>query len=289
MQRVLDAIAAAGRRVVVFKGAALAYTLYQRPWHRPRTDTDLFTAPEDVAVASSAIESCGYGRSHALTSGSLVTHQVAFERTDAHGLHHVIDLHWKVVNPQMLADVVDFEEVWRDAAPAPALGASARVPSPVASTVLACVHRLAHHQGHDRLIWLYDLKLLSERFSASEWETLCETAAARRVSAICLDGLARAHRLLRSPLPAGVATRLAEAGATDPSREYIDRTMHKRDVLVSDLAQLRGWRARLRLLREHAFPPRAFILQRYGLQSAMWLPALYTHRLVTGAWKWVRP
>jgi hypothetical protein len=289
MEHVLDAIAAAGGQVIVFKGSALAYTVYPQPWHRPRTDTDLLTAPGDVPVVSAAIESCGYTRSNALTSGRLVSHQVAFERVDAHGLHHVVDLHWKVVNPQVLADVVDFEEVWRDAGTAPALGASARVPSPVTSAVLACVHRLAHHQGHDRLIWLYDLKLLSERFSAAEWERLCDVAAAKRVSAICLDGFSQAHRLLGAPLPSRVATRLAEAGTDDPSRRYVDTTVHRRDVLVSDLARLPGWGARLRLVREHAFPPPAFILQRYGLHSAMWLPALYAHRLVTGAWKWVRP
>ena len=27
---------------------------------------------------------------------------------------------------------------------------------------------------------------------------------------------------------------------------------------------------------------------RYGIESAMWLPALYVHRLVTGAFKWLR-
>jgi len=289
MQRVLEEIAAGGGRAVVFKGSALAYTVYPQPWHRPRTDTDLLTTLEDVPVVSAAIESCGYARSNALTSGRLVSHQVAFERTDAHGLHHVVDLHWKVVNPQVLADVVDFEEVWREAGTALALGASARVPSPVTSAVLACVHRLAHHQGHDRLIWLYDLKLLSERFSAAEWERLCDVAAAKRVSAICLDGFSQAHRLLGAPLPSRAATRLAEAGTDDPSRRYVDGTVHRREVLVSDLARLPGWGARLRLVREHAFPPPAFILQRYGLHSAMWLPALYAHRLVTGAWKWVRP
>jgi hypothetical protein len=289
MRRVLDAIAAAGGRAVVFKGSALAYTMYDQPWHRPRTDTDLLTTETEMPSVSEAIRSCGYAQTDALSSGTLVSHQIAFERTDIHGLHHVVDLHWKVVNPQVLADVLRFDEIWSDACAAPSLGPAARVPSLVASVILGCVHRLAHHQGLDRLIWLYDLKLLAERFSQRDWESLCEMSARRRVSAICLDGLRQAHQRLGASLPAAVASRLEAAGTDEPSRRYVDTAVHKRDVLASDLAALPGWGARFRLLREHAFPPSAFVLRRYGRQNRLWLPALYAHRLVTGAYRWIRP
>jgi hypothetical protein len=59
-------------------------------------------------------------------------------------------------------------------------------------------------------------------------------------------------------------------------------------VLVSDLKALRSWRARLRLLREHAFPPPAFMRQRYGTTRWWLLPALYVYRFATGAVRWVR-
>jgi hypothetical protein len=288
MRRVLEAIAASGGRVVIFKGSALAYTVYSHPWHRPRTDTDLLTSPEGMDTVSRALESCGYARSDELTSGQHVSHQVAFDRVDAHGLRHVVDLHWKIVNPQLLADVLPFEDVWAGSQAAPALGPAARVPSHVASIVLACVHRLAHHQGQDRLIWLHDLALLASRLGREEWTALCDLAISRGVAAICLDGLSRAREAFATPLPADVVARLEAAGRAEPSRRYVDGAVRRRDVLVSDLAVLGTWSARLRLIREHAFPPASFILKRYGLRSPLWLPALYAHRLVTGAWKWAR-
>ena len=289
MRRVLEAVAVAGARAVVFKGSALAYTLYCQPWHRPRTDTDLLTSQADVPAVSGAIVSCGYRRSDALSSGTLVSHQIAFERVDAHGLHHVVDLHWKVVNPQILADVLTFDEIWPHAVAAPALGPAARVPSVVASAILGCVHRLAHHQGHDRLIWLYDLKLLTDRFTPEDWESLCRIATDRRVSAICLDGIRESEGRLNARVPPAVAGRLEAAGVDDPSRRYIEAEMRKRDVLASDLAALSGWGDRLRLLREHAFPPSSFVLRRYNRRNRLWLPALYAHRLVTGACRWLWP
>ena len=37
--------------------------------------------------------------------------------------------------------------------------------APVNALVLACIHRLAHHQGRDRLVWLYDIHLLAGRLA----------------------------------------------------------------------------------------------------------------------------
>ena len=289
MQGVLAALAAAGVRALVIKGSALAYTAYRHPWLRPRTDTDLLVSHADVPSAAQALERCGYSRSDALTSGTLVSHQVAFERVDPHDVHHVVDLHWKVVNPQILADSLPFEDLWAQSQPAPALGPTARVPSPVASIVLGSVHRLAHHQGHDRLIWLYDLRVLTSGFGDAEWRALGQLACSSRVAGLCLDALRHARDCLAARLPETLEAALAEAAPAEPSRQYLERTVLKRDVLVSDLRRLEEWRARLRLLREHAFPPVAFIRQRYGINNPLLTPVLYLHRLVTGAYKWGRP
>ena len=80
---VVDALAAAGVPALITKGTALAYTVYPQPWLRPRTDTDLLVRHEDVPAASLALQACGYTRSDALSTGELVSHQYAFERTDA--------------------------------------------------------------------------------------------------------------------------------------------------------------------------------------------------------------
>ena len=276
-------------RALVTKGSALAYTVYPSPWLRPRTDTDLLVPYSDVPAATQALEGCGYSRSDALTSGTLVSHQVAFERVDAHGVHHVVDLHWKIVNPQMLADSLPFEDLWRTSQQAPRLGPAARVPSAVASIALGCIHRLAHHQGHDRLVWLYDLKLLTSGFGDADWDELTRLACQQGIAGLCVDGLRQSRDRLGGRLPEPVDATLAQSAPSEPSRVYLQGTVHKRDVLVSDLNALRNWRSRLRLLREHAFPPAAFIRQRYGVDNRWPLPVLYLHRLVNGVFRWVRP
>jgi hypothetical protein len=288
LRRVLASMAAAGVPALLMKGSALAYSIYHQPWLRPRTDSDVLVNRGDLAAASRALEEIGYRRTDALSTGELVSHQVAFERTDAHGAQHVIDLHWKVVNPQMLAESLTFDQMRAEAAAVPALGPDARIPSRVHAMAIACVHRLAHHQGNDRLIWLYDIDLLAAAMTRSEWQALLDLARRQRIAGLCADGLRAARSVFETRIPADIEQGLSGAISAEPSRVYLEGPVRPRDVLRSDLAHLRSQRARARLLLEHAFPPASFMQQRYGTRRPWVLPALYVHRLVTGASKWVR-
>jgi hypothetical protein len=288
LDAVLRALHEAGVQALLLKGAALAYSSYREPWHRPRTDVDLLVAQAQVQAAERALAAIGYARSDALSTGRVVSHQIALSRIDRHALRHVIDLHWKIVNPQILADALRFDDLWARRRPAPAAGQFAHVPAPVDNALIAAIHRLAHHQGHERLIWLYDVRLLTTNFSDAEWDELASTACRRSVAAMSLDALREAQRLLDAPLPPHVTAVLESAAVREPSHRYVEGRVRKLDVLESDLRTLTSWRDRWTLLREHAFPPAAFIRQRYGIHHPLLLPALYLHRLVVGAVKWVR-
>ena len=288
LRRASSAMAAAGVPALLMKGSALAYSMYHQAWLRPRADSDVLVRRSDLDAASNALAGIGYRRTDALSTGELVSHQVAFEHTDAHGAHHVIDLHWKVVNPQMLADSITFEQMWTDAAAVPALGPDARVPSRVHAMSIACVHRLAHHQGNDRLIWLYDIDLLAAAMTRADWQALLDLARRQKIAGLCADGLRGARSVFGTRIPADIEEGLAGAVPAEPSRVYLEGPVTQRDVLRSDLAHLQSSRARVRLLLEHAFPPASFMKQRYGTRAPWVLPALYVHRLVTGASKWVR-
>jgi Uncharacterised nucleotidyltransferase len=285
----LQSLSASGVQALVIKGSALAYAIYDEPWLRPRSDTDLLVSPDAVDVAAQALDAVGYRRSHVVTSGEFVSHQASFTRTDPTGLEHAIDLHWKIVNPQILANALSFEELWADAMPIDRLGPAARMPTIVGSLILAAVHRLAHHQDQDCLIWLYDLRLLAARLDAAGWDVLVQLATARQVAGLCLDGLRQARDQVGALLPERVELALASAAPFEPSHRYLEGRVTRGQVLANDLAALRSWRARLQLIREHAFPPTAFMRERYGVKSSLLLPALYIHRLLAGAYRWVRP
>jgi Uncharacterised nucleotidyltransferase len=287
LQAVLASLHAAGISPLVLKGTALAYCLYPAPHERPRIDTDLFLRHTDVDRAWDLFKARGYARA-AQNTGRLVSHQFACARTDEHGVWHAFDLHWKLANPQVFANLIDYELLASRAVPVPALGPYARVPNRLDLLVIACLHQAAHHPDHLRLIWTLDVHLLAASLGPDELAQLPGVARERGLSTICAYGLRVAQRWLGTAIPNDVLDALESVDPrSEPAARYVGH-VSRLENLVVDLRHLPAWGDRLRLLVEHAFPPTEYMLRRYNTTHRVWLPALYAHRLVRGGWRWVR-
>lgn len=285
----LEALAAQGIRALVMKGADLAYSIYPRPDLRPRTDTDLLIAPADRANAASALAVLGYVAAPQ-SGGDLLMYQEPFVLRRDDAIVHVIDLHWRVMNPQRFGDVLSFEESWEAGEPRPALSPSARGLTAVHALLLAAVHRVAHHFDAARLIWSHDLHLLAPKLDTRDWEAFTELAVSRNVAGACLRGLRAACGDFGTVLQAGVLKRLELATSLEPAYEsYLSpRALHVARVL-SDVAHLPTWAARARLTRQHLFPSARYMREVYAPQSGAPLALLYTWRIVRGSRKWLAP
>jgi Uncharacterised nucleotidyltransferase len=286
--QLLAALTAHGIRGLLLKGAQIAYTHYPRPWLRPRLDTDLLVAPSDRTRANDVLRRMGYlPETH--YSGDLVTHQFQFHRSNRYGLIDRIDLHWKIANPHVFADAFTFEELDAHSTPVPALGPDARGLSDAHALVLACIHRVAHHDNSQRLIWLYDIHLLAERASAACRAAVLELAASRRLRSVCAQGLHHARDRFATTIPPGWLEQLDAPGADiEPAAAFLQAGRRPVDTLLTDLRALGGWKPRLKLLREHVIPPPAYMRQAYGVANPLLLPFTYTHRVVAGMRKWFR-
>ncbi len=288
LRLVLETLHHQGVQALLAKGTALAYTVYQSPEHRPRVDTDVLVAQTHVEVAIRALEAHGYTRTPQ-NVGQLVSHQIALARLDAHGVWHAIDLHWKVVNPHVFANLVTVEELMAGSVALPALGPRARTLSAAHALVIATVHLAAHHTHQLRLIWLYDLHLLCGRLTFPEFAAVVELARSRGLATVCATGLHAARRWFDTRVPDEILAALdAVDAATEEPARYLAGSAGKLATLKSDLRVLPSWRARARLLYEHAFPPADFMLRSYHRSRRTWLPALYVHRMITGGLRWLR-
>ena len=284
--RVIEALAAAGVPVLVFKGTALAYTCYPEPHLRPRLDTDLLIRTQDASRALDVFEQLHFTAA-VRTSGEHVTHQMTY-LSPWHALRLAFDVHWKISDPQLFADAFSFADLERDAVAVPSLGASAKTPADVHALLIACVHRVAHHYDQDIVLYLHDIDLLARRLDAAAWERVVALAAAKRIRQVVSRGLRRASDLFGTPVPPAVERSLAVVSDEEPSAAFLARRLRKIDVLRSDLRAL-TIRERLRLLREHLVPPPAYMLRMYGQNRPAWLPALYVIRIARGAHAWFRP
>jgi hypothetical protein len=284
LNRVLAALETAGVRPLVFKGAALAHSLYPESWLRPRLDADILIPERARAAAFDTLERLGYDRS-VLIDGALVMAQAPFGRVDDRGQEHALDVHWRVANPQLLATVLTYDDLERRAATLVVRGQTMRVPCAVDALLLACVHRAAHHAASNELLWLYDIHLLASGMHADDWRSLQARAGRLGVAAICSDGLRQAADRFGTPM--SMAPAVSPTGG-EPSAVYLRKELGRLERLALDLQAI-PFRARWRLVREHVLPSRRFMRQRYGRQHDAVLPVLYLRRVVSGALRWLLP
>ena len=287
LERVVLAMRAAGVQPLLMKGAALAYLHYPEPSLRPRYDTDLLVHPDDRDAVADTMRALGYRRA-TQTSGDLVMPQAAFEMTDRFGTCHACDVHWKIANPQPFANILPIDALRTRAVEVPALGTCARALGDLDALLLACIHRVAHHDDSARLLWLYDIHLIARGLDRQAFARFTELVAATAMTAICARGLDLARERFHTAIPEETMAALAARGSPEPSEMFLRSDRRKIDVLVSDLRLVGSWSARRALLRQHLFPPATYMLERYQVSNRLLLPMLYARRIVSGAWQWCR-
>ena len=285
IRAICDGAHRGGIALVLIKGAALAYTHYAAPHLRPRDDIDVLVRREELDRVALMLTSLGYEREPD-GDGELWTGQRHYVKTTPSGVARV-DVHWRAANPRAFSQSLPFEDVWARVVPIPALGPHARTLSPPDALLLACLHRVAHHRDRIELLWLWDIHLLASCLQDRELEIFRSSAVQAGTALICARGLRLAHEYFRTVVPAGLLADL-EAPSDEPSAAFLGAAMRPFDVARADLEALATWRERAGLLREHLFPPAAYMRQRFPRWPAVLLPLAYVHRIVQGAPRWMR-
>ncbi len=120
--------------------------------------------------------------------GDLGQYQLSYHCTLAPGIQLIFDLHWQISNVEIVSHFLDFDEMWGRSITAARLGM--RIPSYLDSLLLACVHRVAHHNRSRAVLWLYDIHLLVAALPPEDLLLFHRCAADREVGELCRDGLA---------------------------------------------------------------------------------------------------
>ena len=287
LHSLLTALAAADIEVLLLKGSALAYLVYDAPHLRPRADIDLMICRDALDRAERVFAAQGWSRPIERPA-ELSAAQRHYTRPGPAGLLQYLDVHWKIANPQMFANALTFDELRTRAVSIPALGDGAWTLCKPDALFLACVHRVAHHDDQLDMLWLWDIHVLSD-LSESERDHFVMLADRNAMWSVCRRSLELAETLFGTRGVNALACRLRErsAGQAEPSARFIGGTRQV-TVLHADLAGLPRWRDRFILLAEHAFPPRTFMRATYPRWPLVLLPLAYAHRIARGAPKWFR-
>ena len=238
----------------------------------------------DAEKATDLLTTRGYQRPNAV-SGEFVSNEFCCYKTDKLGVSHTLDIHWKLSNAQRFARTFDFNELAASPTQISELGDNVLSLGPTHALLLACMHRIAHKtEGmENRLIWLYDIHLLAEKFSDEQWEKFTALATEKGICGICLDGLQQTAMTLNTGIPEEVISQLEEGASHE---KYSTEMGESRLAMeISNLRALPGWKERVGLIKERIFPDTKYMLEKYDTRHRMLLPYLYLKRAVGGVFK----
>ncbi|MFW2439040.1 MAG: nucleotidyltransferase family protein [Arenicellales bacterium] len=282
LKNTLELFTQAGIQFLLMKGTPLAYSLYPEPYLRERCDTDiLFSGKDEAESAWEILEKLGYERRNT-TSGEFVGYQFSCSRQISHGFYQALDIHNKLNDYQFFADTFSFEELYSKSVAVPEVSESSRAFHRVHALLHACMHRVAHipYGEGNRLIWLYDIHLLSASFSKEDWDEFCELAKEKAIAGVCLDSLQTTQKCFHT--------------AIDPVY-LIDLQTSSKDEKISPHEKGKRWEFyylafkstpgvanKLKQLRGHLLPPTDYMIKKYQPRYRIQLPYLYIYRVIKG-------
>ena len=275
--------------LLVLKGSALAYSLYQQPYQRIRGDTDILIRQQDKAATDKLLIENNYEKS-ATVSGSLISHQSTFINNTDSG-SHIYDLHWKLSNRNAFAQLFDFDEIYnRRQTMSKMSGNAYRL-----SNVDALLHAIIHYYGHfpddrERLIWIYDMHLLCTQLTPDCWKDFLKQCHARKLDPFALKALSLTHSTFNTQLPEPILHTLMHSPIKLKKIEQrrLDASRWSRiEQFQSDWAALTG-RQRCRLIKEYLLPSSDFILAQNQSDNKFLLPYFYCKRLFQGSIRIIR-
>jgi len=266
-------------RIILFKGTALAYSVYPEPWLRPRSDVDCLIDHPQLDQFEDVLTTLGYQKQFAI-EGKYLSYQTTFSKALSGQSTIHLDLHWRINNRQTLAHAFNVGELLQNAQTLSAFDTAVKIPSPVDSLLIAALHRLGHHHGEERLAWLYDIHLLTQTLNTDAWPQLAQTALNKQLAGVTLDALQYCQQLLNTDVPPDTVTELELASQkTEPSQIFLQRDLPEWRYFLHDLKGLPSLAQKLRVTFEHLLPSPGYIRQRMRTRSAV---VGYIKRLLRG-------
>jgi hypothetical protein len=265
---------------IMLKGEALSHSIYPQAHLRTKLDIDLMFASKDESErAWKVLQSENFERMLS-QKGTFVGYQFVCHKEYSASFRIVFDIHNEITNYLWFNRRLGYQTLLENSCFIQIEQTNVRVLNTLHALIHACVHRITNiSKGTaDRLIWLYDIHLLSQRLSDSEWRALVTVCSDKDLSAIVLQGLQSSQQHLASSLRPSHINRLSANAHNE--RDPFTKKSRRIQMYWQDFMLNKGFANKLTQLRERVFPPADYMLKRYRLDSSRWLAFYYLKRII---------
>lgn len=282
----LEAFARRKIAVLVLKGAALSPLLYPEPGLRTFGDIDLLIRRDDLAAAQQIMEGAGYRILSERHEGFSEQFLKSLNYVHGERVGLAVELHWHLFVPVYYRRRLAPELFWEHPMACAPGTRNMFTLAPTPQLLYLCAHARLNHTRL-RLIWLYDIALLLERYGGEiDWDEFVRVAQALELAPAAAQILEWATEwwgtavpdeplaLLRGT-PSRTAARLVYALVTSPQPEA---------RVFADVFYQTGLRNKLTYAVQLLLPSRAYMQNRHPDDPMLRLPIRYVQRVwrITG-------
>lgn len=209
LQKVLHAFNEATIRIMLFKGPALAYSVYPQPQLRTYHDIDALIHPDDLEHARNVLTRMGYTfyeeyRANVINS-KRTGYNFTLKREDS-WLEVLIELH-TAPHESDIGTTFDVAALWANAQAITVLGEPTLTMNPLDSLLYLCWHYRFH--SFSRLLWLYDVVMLVRTYGSElDWAALVKKARQQHLATTLYYCLCWSRDLFGVAIPAQVLSGL---------------------------------------------------------------------------------
>ena len=266
--------------MLLFKGAALGYQIYNSPTERPCCDIDIFIDENQRNDVIKLLLSMGY-KVDLVQETSMLCYQFSASKESESGHVVVLDIHYRINNQAEYEGLFQFSNVLSKSVNIPDIHPYAKGLCLADAFVLACVHLQGHYALGEPVkgIWVYDIHLLIQAMTVSDQENVVKYSENTSVWRICAYWTQVAQVHFDTKLPIKLQQKLfdTEKQETDP----IQNNVNPVKLLWDQFYYLSNNKNRLRFLKELFLPPRQSIRDKYP-NSKLIMPILYIRRAFNG-------
>ena len=250
---------------------------------RTKADIDLLIAEQDVAQVKQIFSQQGYFNPRGWEPKTIIN-QFSQRKILSENLNVDFDIHVKISNNKRLENILSLEQLLEHSLTHKETGGQ------LVGFVHAMLHAIFHlmnHRHHGdliKLIWYYDIYLLSKKLDEEEKNDFLKLVNASGLAKVAIKALELTTEYFDTPYIDNLIAALDPATATAEfdSLMYInDKNTLLRESFTNHSSLKQKWL----LIKETAFPPPAEIYAKYDRETKQPILVLYVRRILGGVIK----
>lgn len=272
--------------VLVLKGAALSPLLYPEPGLRTFGDIDLLIHRNDIAAAQRILEGQGFRILSDRHEGFSEQFLKSLNYVHVERIGLAVELHWHLFVPVYYRRRLAPEVFWENPISCGPGTRNMFTLAPMPQLLYLCAHARLNH-ARLRLIWLYDIARLLERYGGViDWDEFVRAAQALELAPAAAQILEGSAEWWGTVVPDEPLARLRRTESRTAARvvyALVTSPLPEARVLT-DIFYQTGVRNKLMYAVQMLLPSRVYMQSRYPDDPAARLPLRYIQRVwrITG-------